>query len=298
MKSTVFTPSPEILRILDRHEIAMFEVRKGRLGGTLPSASLGIGTRFEDFRPYVPGDDLRYLDWNALGRLGEPFVKQFAREEAGRLTLLIDRTASMASDPALAHTARSAVAILAYVGLKSGYHVEIFPLPLGTEEREHGGLAGFFGRSSVAELFEWVDGLEFGVAAPLFPAVRNALGGREIGTAAFLVSDMADPEAGDRVFRLLRARRAKPALIQVQAPLERDVVRLGHREMVDPETGSTLRIRVTPSLRRKYLKRLKRFHDQVRHRCRALGVRHVRLEAGQGPDREMVQSLGMGGILK
>ena len=77
MKSTAFTPSPEILRILDRHEIALFEVRKGRLGGTLPSASLGIGTRFEDFRPYVPGDDLRYLDWNIYARLDRLFIKLF-----------------------------------------------------------------------------------------------------------------------------------------------------------------------------------------------------------------------------
>jgi len=298
MKPTEFTPSPEIFRILDRHEIATFEVRKGRLGGTLPSASLGIGTRFEDFRRYVPGDDLRYLDWNALGRLGEPFVKQFAREEAGRLTLLFDRTASMGAAPGLAHTARSAVVMLAYVGLKSGYHVEIFPLPLGTDDRENGGPGGFFGRSAIGELVQWVEGQEFGVAAPLFPAVRHALGGREIGTATFLISDLADPEAGDRVFRLLRARRAKPALIQVQAPFERGMVRLGHREIVDPETGNTLRIRVTPSVRRKYLKQLKRFHDQVRHRCRALGVRHICLEAGRGPDRGMVQSLAVGGLLK
>ncbi|MBN2490625.1 MAG: DUF58 domain-containing protein [Planctomycetes bacterium] len=289
--------SPECMRLLDRLEIAVWETRRGRPGGSLPSTSLGLGTRFEEHRRYAPGDDLRYLDWNALGRLGEPFTKQFAREEAGRLTLLLDRTASMASDPALESTARSVSALLAYVGLRTGYHVEVIPLPL-SEEREHHGLGGFFGSGAVGELGAWIEGVEFGVPAPLFPAVRQAVAGRELGAATFLVSDLADPDAGERILRLLRAHRCQPALVQLFSPLARDPVPLGHRELLDPETGGTLRIRVTPRLRRAFLERLARFHERVRHRCRALGVRHVRLAAGQVADRAMVRRLREGGVLR
>ena len=203
----------------------------------------------------------------------------------------------MLSDPGLGPSARSTAAVLAYIGLKSGYHVEVMPVPL-SEEMEHHGLGGFFGRSAVGDLIPWIEGLEFGVATPLSRAVHEAVAGRDIGTATFLISDMADPDAGDRIFRSLRARRCQPALVQLVSPLEREQVPLGHREFLEPETGRMLRVRVTRRLRRAYLERLERFQEQVRHRCRALGVRHVQLVAGQRADRAMVQALREGGMIR
>ena len=289
--------SREVLQILDRMDLSVGMVHRGRPGGPHPSSSLGQGTRFEDFRRYSPGDDLRYLDWNVLGRLGEPFIKQYAREEAGRLTLLLDRTASMVVSPGVEHTLRSVAAILAYLGLKSGYHVEGIPVP-EPGPWEDISPAVFRGRGAAGEVFQWLERLPFGVAGPLFEAVRGAVGGRALGAATYLLSDMADPEAGDRIFRFLRSRRCRPALVQVVPPMDRALERSGHLEMVDPESGRVLRLRLTPKLRRRYWKRLARFHEQVRLRCRALGVRHVRLESGLAPDRNMVQCLRKGGLLQ
>lgn len=297
MKSSSVAPSPEVLRLLDRMEIAIWEVQRGRPGGTLPSHQLGLGTRFRDFRRYTPGDDLRYLDWNALSRLGEPFIKQFAREEAGRLTLLVDRTASMATMEGAGVTARSITAVLAYTALGTGYEVDIVPVPL-TDGRVVSPVGGFLGRATAGEMFDWISHLTFDAPAPLFPALRSAVGSRELGTATFLISDLADADAGDRVFRYLRAKRCQPALVQIEPVDERAWLRLGHREMIDPETGRVLSLRVTPSVRRAYLEQLKRFRERVRHRCRALGVRHVSFPAGHEADRTMVQVLREGGILR
>lgn len=297
MKSAAVTPSPEVLRLLDRMEIAIWEVRRGRPGGSLPSLHLGLGTRFRDFRRYTPGDDLRYLDWNALGRLGEPFIKQFAREEAGRLTLLVDRTASMATLPGADLTARSVTAVLAYTALGAGYEVDIVPVPL-MDGRVASPVGGFLGRGTSGEMFDWIAGLTFDTPAPLFPALRSSVGSRELGTATFLISDLADADAGDRIFRYLRAKRCQPALVQIEPVDERAWLRLGHREMIDPESGRILSLRVTPSVRRSYLEQLQRFRERVRHRCRALGVRHVCFPAGHRADRTMVQALREGGILR
>jgi hypothetical protein len=86
--------------------------------------------------------------------------------------------------------------------------------------------------------------------------------------------------------------------VQIESSDDRAWLRLGHREMVDPETGRSLSLRVTPSIRRGYLEQLKRFRERVRHRCRALGVRHVCFRAGHDADRGMVQALREGGILR
>jgi len=67
----------------------------GLLAGSYASAFRGNGLDFEESLPYVPGDDVRHFDWNALARTGEPFVKHF-REERNRLLLIaLDDSASM-----------------------------------------------------------------------------------------------------------------------------------------------------------------------------------------------------------
>ncbi len=55
----------------------------------------GQGEDFFDHRPYVPGDDLRRLDWKALARTGRPYVRRFETPAAGRFWLWLDGSASM-----------------------------------------------------------------------------------------------------------------------------------------------------------------------------------------------------------
>ena len=65
------------------------------LGGAYTSAFRGGGIEFEELRPYVPGDDVRALDWNATARTGAPFVRRFREERDQTLLLLLDVSASM-----------------------------------------------------------------------------------------------------------------------------------------------------------------------------------------------------------
>ena len=65
------------------------------LGGTYTSAFRGGGIEFEELRPYLPGDDVRSLDWNATARSGAPFVRRFREERDRTLVLLLDVSASM-----------------------------------------------------------------------------------------------------------------------------------------------------------------------------------------------------------
>jgi len=67
--------------------------------GTLSGAWLGAyragGLEFEELRPYVPGDDVRALDWNATARTGAPVVRRFREERDRALLLVLDASASM-----------------------------------------------------------------------------------------------------------------------------------------------------------------------------------------------------------
>lgn len=90
------TPDPELLRAARILAIRSRREASGLFTGRYAAAFRGTGMEFDESRPYVPGDDPRRMDWNAMARTGEPFVKRF-REERGRTVLLaLDVSASMA----------------------------------------------------------------------------------------------------------------------------------------------------------------------------------------------------------
>jgi uncharacterized protein (DUF58 family) len=64
------------------------------MAGAYLSVFKGRGMEFEEVRPYVPGDDIRAIDWNVTARTGEPHVKRFVEERELTVMLLVDISAS------------------------------------------------------------------------------------------------------------------------------------------------------------------------------------------------------------
>ena len=70
---------------------------------------------------YQPGDDLRYLDWQYLARIGQPYIRRFAAERSGRLDILIDRSRSMSIGvPSKADVACALAFVFGQVALSAG----------------------------------------------------------------------------------------------------------------------------------------------------------------------------------
>ncbi len=75
------------------------QVRTGRqvadvLAGQYVSVFKGRGIEFDEVRPYVPGDEIRAIDWNVTARMGEPYVKRYVEERQLTLMLMADISAS------------------------------------------------------------------------------------------------------------------------------------------------------------------------------------------------------------
>jgi uncharacterized protein (DUF58 family) len=64
------------------------------LAGAYHSVFKGRGMEFEEVRPYVPGDDVRTIDWNVTARMGEPYVKRYVEERELTVMLMVDVSAS------------------------------------------------------------------------------------------------------------------------------------------------------------------------------------------------------------
>lgn len=90
----------------------------GVTAGARPSIRRGRSQEFADHRPYVPGDDLRFLDWHWYGRLDTLWIKSFEEEEDRVIQCLVDCSASMQGDK-LAY-ARQLAGALAFLALGVG----------------------------------------------------------------------------------------------------------------------------------------------------------------------------------
>ena len=55
----------------------------------------GRSTEFSGYREYIPGDDMRYVDWNAYGRLDKLYIKEYMEEREGVINIFLDTSRSM-----------------------------------------------------------------------------------------------------------------------------------------------------------------------------------------------------------
>ena len=94
--------------------------------GERRSPRKGQSVEFADFRNYVPGDDLRFVDWNTYARLDRLFLKMFLEEEDLHFYALIDASSSMDfGTPTKLAYAMQLAAALGFVGLCRGDRVKI-----------------------------------------------------------------------------------------------------------------------------------------------------------------------------
>jgi uncharacterized protein (DUF58 family) len=86
---------PRILAGISNLELTAKTVVEGFIAGLHRSPDFGFSQEFAEYRQYVPGDDLRYVDWNVYARTERLYLKRYLGETNTRLTLLLDCSASM-----------------------------------------------------------------------------------------------------------------------------------------------------------------------------------------------------------
>src|SRR5919198_4193994 len=109
---------PQFLARLEQLELVSRKIFLGRMKGERRSKRKGQSVEFADYRNYVVGDDLRFLDWNLFARLDRLFLRLFLEEEDLHVYLLIDNSLSMEfGTPSKLHYAKQVAAALGFIGL-------------------------------------------------------------------------------------------------------------------------------------------------------------------------------------
>ena len=278
--------SPDLMAQLERLELVTRKVFRGRLKGERRSKRKGQSVEFADFRNYVPGDDLRMLDWNLYARLDKLIIKLFLEEEDLHFFTLIDASMSMSfGQPTKLDYAKQLAAALGFVGLIRTDRVRIETL--GQSIHQRGPVLR--GRRSVWRMMEYLDGIEPGENTSLAEGVKNFTlrnSGRGI---LVLLSDLMDKEGYDSALRYLARQRMDVYVIQIlsQEELEPDVK--GDLRLVDCEDGDEAEITVSAPLLARYKQTLNAFVSGAQEFCSRRGINYL-VANTQTPVNELIAS--------
>ncbi|MDX1947002.1 MAG: DUF58 domain-containing protein [Pirellulaceae bacterium] len=274
MPTDTLTPllSPQLLAQLERLELVSRKVFRGRMKGERKSKRKGQSVEFADFRQYVPGDDLRFIDWNLFARLERLYLKLFLEEEDLHFYALIDTSTSMEfGEPSKLQYAKQLAASLGFIGLCRADRVKIESL--GTKSRQPG--PTLRGRASLWRMQEYLAGLEGGANVSLAEGVKNFCLRNTGKGILVLITDLMDKEGYEKALRFLVTQQMDVYVLHVLSPEELEPDVKGDLKLIDCEDDDVAEITVSRPLLDRYKRTLASFLDGAREFCTRRGMTYL-----------------------
>ena len=318
---------PGLLARLERVDIRSNKMFPGKLQGERRSKKRGQSVEFDDYRNYVPGDDLRFIDWNVYARLDKLFVKLFLEEEDLALHLILDASASMhAGLPSKARFAAQLALALGHIGLVNNNRVtlSVFGAP---NQENIARLPDLRGRRHTRRLAQFVTEQvwPFPPGSPppsggpaeraSFDGALNTIARMRVGKGVMvLLSDMLIPNGYEQGLRSLAAAAGATGVgssggydihcLQVLAPEELDPAKLledgfsGDVRLTDIETTRDAEVTLAPDLIRAYRTRLEAYTANLHDFCTARGMGHLLLRTDMPVEGVVLGALRKSGLVR
>jgi len=267
-----------LLRALD---VTIGRRVEGLLAGDYRSTLLGQGSELALVRPYVPGDDVRRIDWNVTARTSEPHVRVDLAERVLVTWLVLDTSVSMqfgTADRRKADVAEGVAIAIGHLGTRRGNRLGVVTFG----DAHPRALPPKPGRMGLIGLLDALrseqDGDDSVADAPsggFGDAIVRAGALARQRSFVVLVSDFRGPRDWQRPLLELAARHDVIA-VEVRDPREEELPNAGVLWLVDPETGRQLRVDTrSRRLRERFAAAAAAERDEVERVFGNVGVRHV-----------------------
>lgn len=270
--------SPAYLSSLKGLALKARMVLEGTMAGRHLSPFHGFSSEFAQYKGYVPGDDLKFLDWKVYGRNDQLVTRQYRDETNASVYLVLDSSASMGYAGGGPVTKLEYAAVLAAsLAMMAFSQRDAVSVAYGSDGPE-----GFLPpRNSAAHLRQALQALE-----GLGPGGRTdleALFGRvasrlKSGSMTFLFTDLwQDPKAILTGLKEVRFKNQAAALVQILAPDEIAFLDGTNMELIDMETKEAVRLSAR-HMKEQYLETLRAHTEALRSECFNLDVKFLRAE--------------------
>ena len=284
---------PQVLRSLD---LAVMRRVESLIPGEHLTPQVGGGTDLAMIRPYRPGDDVRYLDWNVTARMNEPHVRVHVGERALTCWLLIDVSPSMSfgtADRRKADVAEGVALAVGHVATRRGNRLGV--LAFGDRETRvlkprqgRLGLLGLLGELRREPPEDGPGDTTAGGAVAKAAALARARG------LVVVVSDFRGANDWEAPMRSLRGRHGVMA-VEVRDPREQELTPMGDVWVMDPETGRQVAVNTSRrKVRERFAAAAAAEREEVAASLRRTGADHVVLSTEGDWLREFAHHLRRG----
>jgi uncharacterized protein (DUF58 family) len=228
----------ELMKQVGKIKILTSHLIDDQLTGDYHSMFKGQGVEFDEVRPYVPGDDIRSIDWNVTARTGSPHVKRFSEERELTVIFLVDVSGSQVFGSGTRSKSELAAEITCLLALTAIRNQDKIGLILFSD-RILKSIPPRKGRTSVMRLVREVlaadetrEGTDISVALRFLNNVQKRK------AVVFLVSDFQD--SGYEKELRVTARRHDVIACPISDPCEFELPNVGLVELQDPESGELM----------------------------------------------------------
>jgi uncharacterized protein (DUF58 family) len=286
---------PGLVRAIERLSITARRALWGQSQGERRINAAGASIEFHDYRQYQPGDDLRYLDWHAYGRLDRLVLRLYLNEVDLLVQILVDASASMAvGEPLKSTYALRAAAALGYIGLVGLERVAVGYVAAGRAAATR----PLRGRGGFGELVRFLEGIEFAGATALNATLHVESRRLPRRSRLVLVTDLLDRGGYQDGLLALQAAGHDVFVLHLLAPEELEPPEVGDVRLVDSETGGTEDVTLTRDRIAGYRERTERHFAEAEAFCFRYGMGYVRVSTATSIEDLLFRNLTQGHLLR
>lgn len=278
----------ELLKKVRQIDIKSRKVVTELLGGEYKSVFKGRGMEFDEVREYMPGDEVRTIDWNVTARTGKPFVKRFIEEREQALFFLIDMSASGAfgsSKQTKNEVAAEICGMLAFSAIKNNDRVGLI---IFTDEVELF-IAPDKGQHHVLRIIREILSFEPKGTGTSIAGALDYLGKMvKRQCVTFLISDFQDADYDKQL--KLAAYHYDLIAVTITDPRELDLPNAGLVELVDAESGEQILVdTASAAARKKFNVAAKARQFEIKDQLTRLNIDQIDVHTDRDHVRDLVR---------
>ncbi|MBI1928661.1 DUF58 domain-containing protein [Candidatus Poribacteria bacterium] len=293
-QSTQSAFDSEFLKKLEYLYIVSKKLFAGRMKAERRSTRRGVSVEFADYRNYTPGDDFRYIDWNAFARLDELLLKLYEEKEDLHIYFLVDASRSMTyGEPQKLLYAKRVAAALAYIGLSNLDRVSITAFTDSALNR----LPSTRGKGKIFTLLDFLDRINGSGETNLEQSFRNFVHTTKRRGLIVLISDLFDPQGVTNGLNILKFQKHDLFVVHIIDETEEHPDLLGDLHLVDVETDRVRRVTINESRLKRYEALFQQFCEGVERYCIQREIGLVRTTTQLPFDELILRIFRMGGFV-
>lgn len=263
---------PAFMRKLDQLSLISRKIFSGKMRGERLTKRRGESVEFADYRNYVSGDDLRFLDWNIYARLGQLFLKLFLQEEDLHISVMLDISKSMDwGQPNKILFAKRIAAAIAYIGLCNYDRISIYAYSDGLQYE----LTGVRGRRLMFQVIEFLNGIQCDGPSNLPAACKQFAIRHPQPGIVLMLSDFYEKAGYENGLRFLIGKKYDLYAVQLLSPEEIDPPFTGDLRLQDVEDDDAAEVTISRALINRYKHNLQSYCEELKSYCSRRGVNYL-----------------------